>query len=316
MLDNETKFWCDCHPLRDNLGTSINQLLSFCQRNFVILCQDSGADRAVVGGYSVLACKREYFPLHPSQVPCTCPLLTLSSLSSTLFHSWMLDDVTSHLIGYQSPSLWCDWPVSAPRSCMIQLTDHWCAVSGVWPCVSCVRVLSGVPCTSHPDPVITGGGDKICRASCNMSPANQGPKSGASDQSEAGSASHIAWEAAVITINNNVLIRDPATRSLNNSSDLATATQSPQTLWPHCDCLDKMWRKVQSPGAVSAYLCVCSPSSSSLVISAMTRHWVNTGWQDDRVCGRTPGPVSWLSSSSPSPRYWSGARQVRHGVGE
>ena len=69
VLDNETKFWCDCHPLRDNLGTSINQLLSFCQRNFVILCQDSGADRAVVGGYSVLACKREYFPLHPSQVP-------------------------------------------------------------------------------------------------------------------------------------------------------------------------------------------------------------------------------------------------------
>ena len=189
-------------------------------------------------------------------------------------------------------------------------------VSGVWPCVSCVRVLSGVPCTSHPDPVITGGGDKICRASCNMSPANQRPESGASDQSEAGSASHIAWEAAVITINNNVLIRDPATRSLNNSSDLATATQSPQTLWPHCDCLDKMWRKVQSPGAGSAYLCVCSPSSSSLVISAMTRHWVNTGWQDDRVCGRTPGPVSWLSSSSPSPRYWSGARQVRHGVGE
>ena len=142
VLDNETKFWCDCHPLRDNLGTSINQLLSFCQRNFVILCQDSRAVRTVVSGYSVLACKREYFPLHPSQVPCTCPLLTLSSLSSTLFHSWMLDEDTSHLIGYQSPSLWCDWPVAAPRSCMIQLTDHWCAsVRSVTMCVMCQSIV-------------------------------------------------------------------------------------------------------------------------------------------------------------------------------
>ena len=136
---------------------------------------------------------------------CTCPLLTLSS---TLFHSWMLDVATSHLIGGQSSLLWCDWLTPDPRS-LHDPVD--------WPLIVCVQsVTMCVACqvsrvhhdTSHPDPVITRG-DKICRASCNMSAANQGPGLVTSDQSEAGSASHIAWEAAVITINNNVLIRDP-----------------------------------------------------------------------------------------------------------
>ena len=277
----------------------------------------SRQSRTVVSGYSVLACKQEYFPLHPSQVPCTCPLLTLSSLSIAPYFT--LECLTmSRLIWLVTSPHPCDvigqWPPPAPAWSSWLTTDV--PVCGVWPCVSCVRVLSGVPCTSHPDPVITGGGDKICRASCNMSPANQGPEPGASDQSETSTASHIAWEAAVITINNNVLIRDPATRRLNNSSDLATASQSPQTLWPHCDCLDKMWRKVQSPGAGPAYLCVCPPSSSlSRYLcddETLSQHGV-TRWQS--VWPHTWPRVMVIIIITIT-RYWSGARQVRHGVGE
>ena len=307
MLDNETKFWCDCHPLRDNPGSSINQLLSFCQRNFVILCQEQ--NRGPAGRYFQSSHRNGNISLFASS-GCTCPLLTLSS---TLFHSWMLDDGSSHLIGGQSSLLWYDWLTPDPRS-LHDPVD--------WPLMVCVQSvtmcvsMSGVPCTSHPRPCHYPGGDQICRASCNMSPANQTPGLVSSDQWEPGSASHIAWEAAVITINNNVLIRDPGTRRLNNSSVLATP-RAHQKLWPHSD---KMWRKVSELAPVLISVFVLHPPPLSLSL-----RWRDTestrGWQDDRVCGQdtwdTWPRVSWLSSSSPSPRYWSEARQVRHGrVGE
>ena len=45
VLDNETKFDVIVIHYGDNLGTSINQVLSFCHGNFVILCQEQNSSQ-------------------------------------------------------------------------------------------------------------------------------------------------------------------------------------------------------------------------------------------------------------------------------